>query len=29
MPARKIHYNHLLDDFGYDTSADGTTAFTD
>src|SRR3990167_7489389 len=29
MPARKRHYNNLLDNFGYDTSADGTTAFTD
>ncbi|SFY30069.1 hypothetical protein SAMN03159390_05288, partial [Pseudomonas sp. NFACC49-2] len=29
MPARKRHYNRLLDDFGYDASADGTTAFTD
>ncbi|EJM29319.1 hypothetical protein PMI23_05040, partial [Pseudomonas sp. GM24] len=29
MPARKIHYNYLLDDFSYDTGADGTTAFTD
>ena len=29
MPARKIHYNRLFDDFSYDTSTDGTTAFTD
>ena len=29
MPARKIHYNDLLDDFSYDASADGTTAFAD
>ena len=29
MPARKRHYNNLLDDFGHNTSADGTTAFTD
>ncbi|CAI8784004.1 Anti restriction protein [Pseudomonas brassicacearum] len=29
MPARKRHYNCLLDDFSYDASADGTTAFTD